>query len=250
MNSAALDMRSPVWFLLAPLAMWAPALARFVVLRTVDRRFRATLPLQHFAGVGGHAAFVALALPIVVYGAAYGIAWIAGWVHWSPGAGLWTTGSRIALNVLVNASILATYGTITALGEELGWRGYLQPRLDTAGVRGSFVVVGLCWSIYHAPFTLVDWSGTTAGLAFALAKGLVLDVSLSYLWAQLSYRARSLWPAVFLHSFHNGVSQWLFPKFFAGGDETWLGEGGVLPLACYVVAAIGLSRVVRREGGR
>lgn len=100
-------------------------------------------------------------------------------------------------NVLVNASILGTYGTMTALGEELGWRGYLQPRLDTAGVRGSFVVVGLCWSIYHAPFTLVDWSGTTAGLAFALAKGLVLDVLLSYLWARLSYTAKSLWPAPF-----------------------------------------------------
>jgi membrane protease YdiL (CAAX protease family) len=250
MKSAALDMRSPVWFLLAPLAMWAPALARFVVLRTVDRRFRATLPLQHFAGVGGHATVVALALPIVVYGTAYGIAWIAGWLYWSPGGGLWTTNSRIALNVLVNLSILGTYGTMTALGEELGWRGYLQPRLDTAGMRGSFVVVGLFWSIYHAPFTLVDWSGTTAGLAFALAKGLVLDVSLSYLWAQLSYRAKSLWPAVFLHSFHNGVSQWLFPKFFAGGDETWLGEAGVLPLSCYVVAAIGLSIVVRRQGGR
>jgi membrane protease YdiL (CAAX protease family) len=250
MKAAALDMRSPVWFLLAPLAMWAPALARFVVLRTVDRCFRATLPLQNFARVGGRAAFVALALSIVVYGTAYGIAWFGGWVYWNPGGGLWTTGSRIALNVLVNASVLATYGTMTALGEELGWRGYLQPRLDTAGVRGSFVVVGLCWSIYHAPFTLVDWSGTTAGLAFALAKGLVLDITLSYLWAQLSYRAQSLWPAVFLHSFHNGVSQWLFPKFFAGGDETWLGEGGLLPLACYVAAAIGLSRVVRTQGRR
>ena len=106
------------------------------------------------------------------------------------------------------------------------------------------------FSVFNAVFTLVDSSGATAGLAFALAKGLVLDVSLSYLWAQLSYRARSLWPAVFLHSFHNGVSQWLFPNFFAGGDETWLGEGGVLPLACYVVAAIGLSSVGRRQGGR
>jgi hypothetical protein len=102
MRSAALDMRSPVWFLLVPVTMWAPALARFVVLRTVDRHFRATLPLQHFAGVGGHATVVALALPIVVYGTAYGIAWIAGWVYWSPGGGLWTTNSRIALNVLVN----------------------------------------------------------------------------------------------------------------------------------------------------
>jgi hypothetical protein len=52
MSSAALDLRSPVWFLLAPPAMWA----RVVVLRTVDLRFRGTLPLQGFAGVGRRAA--------------------------------------------------------------------------------------------------------------------------------------------------------------------------------------------------
>ena len=46
-------------------------------------------------------------------------------------------------------------------------------------------------------------------------------------------------PAVFFHSFHNTISQWLFPKFFMGGDnELWLGEGGRLPLAGYIVAGI------------
>ena len=52
----------------------------------------------------------------------------------------------------------------------------------------------------------------------------------------------------FSYSFHNGVSQWLFPKFLAGGEETWLGEGALLPLACYAVAAIALSGVFRRQG--
>ena len=146
----------------------------------------------------------------------------------------------------MNAAILGTYGTFAALGEERGWRGYLQPRLDAAGVRGGFVVVGVCWSVYHAPFTLLDWNGAIPALALALGKGPVLDISLSYLWAHLPYSARSLWPAVFLHSFHNAVSQWLFPKFFAGGD-TWLGDGGLLPLACYVVVALGLAIVRGRR---
>jgi hypothetical protein len=48
-------------------------------------------------------------------------------------------------------------------------------------------------------------------------------------------------PAVFFHSFHNTILQWLFPKFFAGGeDERWLGEGGLLPVAGYVVLGVAL----------
>jgi membrane protease YdiL (CAAX protease family) len=50
----------------------------------------------------------------------------------------------------VNLVILGAYGTLTALGEELGWRGYLQPRLDAAGVRYSVLVVWLVQLAYHA----------------------------------------------------------------------------------------------------
>jgi hypothetical protein len=56
------------------------------------------------------------------------------------------------------------------------------------------------------------------------------DLPVAFLWARESYRARTVWPAVFFHSFHNTISQWLFPKFFAGGeDELWLGEGAFFP---------------------
>ena len=39
-------IHSPAWAALAPLAMWSPALGRWVAQRTVDRDFTATLPLR------------------------------------------------------------------------------------------------------------------------------------------------------------------------------------------------------------
>ena len=132
------------------------------------------------------------------------------------------------------------------MGEELGWRGYLQPRLDAAGSRWSIAIVWLVQLVYHAPLMVGAGYVSGGGLLAGFSLFAVLDLPVTFLFAWTAYRARSLWPAVFFHSFHNTVSQWLFPKFFAGGDdELWLGEAGVLPVACYLVAGVACFAVMR-----
>ena len=242
-------VRSPEWGLLATVAMWAPAAGRFLACRTVDRGFTSPLPLSRWGATRAQVILVPLAVPMAVYGTAYAIAWCAGLAHWSPGGGRWTAGSQIAANVVANLSILGVFGTLTALGEEIGWRGYLQPRLDAAGVRYSVVLVSIAQLIYHAPLMAGARYVAAGGFFTSATLFAAMDLPLTFLWAFESYRARSLWPAVFFHSFHNTVSQWLFPKFFAGGEnELWLGEGGVLPAACYVVVGLGLFVWMRRRG--
>jgi CAAX protease family protein len=242
-------VHSPAWGALALVAMWAPALGRFVAQRTVDRDFDATLPLDRWGATGWQVVLWPLVLPLAVYGAAYAIAWNFSLAQWNPGGGRWTTGSQIALNVVVNLVILGVFGTVTALGEEIGWRGYLQPRLDAAGVRSSVVLVSLAWTAFHTPIIVGAGYVDTGSLWKSIAISAALDLSLAFIWAHETYRARSLWPAVFFHSFHNTISQWLFPKFFAGGDnELWLGEGGRLPLAGYIVVGVALYLWMWRRG--
>ena len=243
------SVHSPAWAVLAPIVMWAPALGRLAAQRTVDRGFTSPLPLSTWGVTGAQVILWPLAVPLAVYGAAYGIAWSAGFAHWSPGGGHWTTGAQIAVNLLVNLSILAVFGTVTALGEEIGWRGYLQPRLDAGGVSGSVAVVWLCQLAYHAPLMAGAGYADAGGFFTSLALFAGADLSLAFLWARESYRARSLWPAVLFHSAHNTISQWLFPKFFAGGDDgLWLGEVGLLPVAGYVVLGVALFVWMRRRG--
>ena len=189
-----------------------------------------------------------LAVPLAVYGTAYATAWSAGLAHWSPGGGKWTTGSQIAANLVVNLSILGVFGTFTAMGKEIGWRGYLQPRLDAAGVRGSVVVVWLCQLAYHAPLMAGAGYADAGGLFTSLVLFAVGDLPVTFLFAWGSYRARSLWPAVFFHSFHNTISQWLFLRFFVGGEELWLGEDGLLPVAGYVVVGAAVFLWMRWRG--
>ena len=242
-------VHSPAWGALVVVVMWSPALGRFVAQRTVDRDFKATLPLRRWGATGADVVLWPVLVPLAIYGAAYAVAWSLGLARWSPGGGHWTTTSQIVLNLIVNLTILGIYGTFTALGEEIGWRGYLQPRLDAAGVRQSVLLVSLAWTAFHAPLIVGAGYVATGSLWRSLGVSAVLDLFLAFIFAHESYRAGSLWPAVFFHSFHNTISQWLFPNLFAGGDnEVWLGEAGYLPLAGYTVAAIALYLWMSRRG--
>lgn len=239
-------VQSPGWALLAPIAMWAPALGSYVARHTVDRGFDSPIRLRSWGRTGAQVVLVPLFVPLAVYGTAYTVASFTGLAHWSPGGGLWTTPAQILLNVVINLSILGVVGTLTAMGEEIGWRGYLQPRLDAAGVRWSVVIVSLCQVAYHAP--LIFGAGYLGGVS-GLILFVVGDLPVTFIFAHESYRARGLWPAVFFHSFHNTISQWLFPHFFTGGDnELWLGEGGILPLVCYWIAGVGFYAWMRLRG--
>jgi membrane protease YdiL (CAAX protease family) len=65
----------------------------------------------------------------------------------------WTAGDRAPLvdsNGLIQALMLQV---ITgAVGEELGWRGYLLPRLEQfAGAPAAVWIMGALWSLWHVP---------------------------------------------------------------------------------------------------
>ena len=241
---------SPAWSVLVPIAMWAPALAAYIARRSERPRFMTRMPLGRWGITRAQVILVPLAIPLVVYGAAYAIAVDAGFAHRNPGAGRWTTDSQIAANLVITLALTGVIGTLTAMGEEIGWRGYLQPRLDAAGVRSSIMIVWLFQLAYHAPLMAGADYGLVGGLGTSLVLFAISDLPVSFIMARESYRARSLWPAVFFHSFHNTISQWLFPKFYTvSDDQLWLrGEMGLLPMIGYIVLGTSMYAWMRLRG--
>lgn len=250
MASRGWTISSPQWNALAPLAMWAPAFARFVARRMFDREFASSLPMRRWGVTGARVVLRPLAFPLLVYGAAYAIALATGFAYWNPGAGKWTTGSQIAANLVINLAALGVIGTFNAMGEEIGWRGYLQPRLDAAGVRWSLAAVWLVQVAYHAPLIIAADYVTVGGVATGILLFAIADFATTFIMAREAYLARSVWPAIFFHSFHNTISQWLFPKFFTvDANQIWLqGEDGVLPLVGYAVLAAAMYASMRVHG--
>ena len=149
-------VNSPGWAGLVPIVMWAPALGSLIARRMERPRFDATLPLRRWGSTGSQVILLPVAMPLLVYGAAYAIAWMHGLRTLEPGR---PGGGRPDRQIAVKPPDQSlhprrVFGTFTAMGEEIGWRGYLQPRLDAAGIRRSVAVVGLAWAAFHTPLII------------------------------------------------------------------------------------------------
>lgn len=61
--------------------------------------------------------------------------------------------------VLWLVSILAIPIHFLELGEEIGWRGYLLPRLlKFMGVRKAVIISGVLWGVMHSPLIYFDFN--------------------------------------------------------------------------------------------
>ena len=132
------------------------------------------------------------------------------------------------------ASPLAIFtASLSAVGEEIGWRGFLWPLLRKKNnfLRTS-LIVAVVWWLYHVPLILFGWYGSVSGIpAFSVAIiGFVLFIGV------VTDRARSLWPSVIAHGAWNGlVSTGFAVSTLSGvplqaftGSTTWVGEFGWL----------------------
>ncbi|MEW5984066.1 MAG: CPBP family intramembrane glutamic endopeptidase [Acidobacteriota bacterium] len=102
----------------------------------------------------------------------------------------------------------------TGFGEELGWRGVAQPRLQTTlGLVRAALVVGVVWSFWHLPLFLIrdsmQWQLVrVAGAAAAVGGYSVYLVVTAILFALVMNASGSLLMPMILHGAINATA-WL-----------------------------------------
>lgn len=91
-----------------------------------------------------------------------------------------------------------------ALGEEIGWRGFLVPEL-AEGLSFSEVSIlsGTIWGAWHLPQIVFGSFHNGVSRLTSAACFMLSGIGLSFLLAWLRLRSGSLWPAVVLHASHN-----------------------------------------------
>lgn len=102
--------------------------------------------------------------------------------------------------------------------EELGWRGYLQPKLEKAtSYLPSVIIVGLVWSIWHLPLWFIKGTPQSA-IPFGLYA--FLGIVLSFSFTTIYKYSKSISLCILSHAWFNGCI----------GLAVYIGNDGYLQL--------------------
>ena len=175
-------------------------------------------------------------------------------------------GISYPMYVLITAAGAVTYGplinTFVALGEEIGWRGFLYPQLKTKfGKQKAWILGGIIWGAWHWPLIwLIGYeygaaAGNQAGyFGFPIVGMLlfcVITVGLGILHDWLYEKSGSIWVPAILHGAFNAAATIPLTMCMVNtGSARLLGPAPVGVLAgspLLIIAAVLLTKAGRGE---
>jgi membrane protease YdiL (CAAX protease family) len=207
--------------------MWCPALAALVSCRLLGRSFRSLAWRWPEARYIVAAYLVPLAYAAIAYGATWALR-LGGWNSVLVGVVSHRFGLRgmppwgaFTLWLVFTATTGMVSMMATALGEEIGWRGFLVPELAKwmSYTKLSFLS-GIIWAAWHSPLLLFADYNAGTNRWYALGCFTVMIVSTSFIFAWLRLKSGSLWPAVVLHASHNLFIQIVFDNMMRNTGKT------------------------------
>jgi membrane protease YdiL (CAAX protease family) len=197
--------------------MFMPALSSILTRWILHEGFHNLFLRPHFRGNWGKYVLSILIPPALVFGGAalYFLCVPSMFdAEFSTLASMGVARDRV-LTVLVlqlaQGVLLAPFiNLIPCLGEELGWRGYLLPRLlERVSPRVAVLITGTIWGIWHAPMIALGhnfglnyvgypWLGILLMTLFCIGFGSFI--------AALTIKTQSAIPAALSHASINGIA--------------------------------------------
>ncbi|KAA2240749.1 CPBP family intramembrane metalloprotease [Chitinophaga agrisoli] len=128
----------------------------------------------------------------------------------------------------------------SAVGEEIGWRGFLTPQIAKVNsYTATSLWMGLIWSLYHYPLLMFADYNSGVSKWFSLTCFTVMIFSSCFIFTWMRLKSGSLWTGAILHASHNLFIQVIFTPLTVDKGQTayYIDEFGIgLPIATVIVA--------------
>jgi membrane protease YdiL (CAAX protease family) len=180
--------------------MWSPGIAAFLTAAI----FR--LRIASFGWRWGETRYQlwSMSIPFLYCLVGYGLVWLLG------------LGGLKADQVIPRLQYLPLGLTMTclaALGEEIGWNGFLVPQLARE-YRFTTVALtrGIVWSIWHYPMIIAGVYANQTPVWFNLICFTTMITGISFILTWLRLKSGSLWTGMFFHASHNWFIQAYFTR--------------------------------------
>lgn len=212
---------SPALWLVA--TMWIPGLVGLFVTLFVEKRSFKELGdslLLRIGSIGPY--FLTFFIAPLIFFAIYLLTWALGWSGFDPlmNGLAELSGEKISqksiLEIMLPLSIFLgpLINFLFGLGEEIGWRGFLLPRLMVLGKPGAYTALAILWGLWHAPLIQAgfNYPGYPTGGIFMMC---ALTFAFGFFLNEMTLHYRSCILAGFIHGAVNaqgyGIWAWIFP---------------------------------------
>ncbi len=240
-------------------AMWIPAFAAFVTIRFVTHEKASSILLRFGPSWKPYLA-MALLIPLTFI-ITYLLTWVLGigrpdWqlvtffgTFVGTGVDMSTAPSpALLLSGLFAISLVGApfFNSIFGLGEELGWRGFLLPRLMPLGKTKAYLLLGIIWGLWHAPLIAVGFNypgSPILGIVFMIlltsARGLIIN--------ELTLHYQSAILAGWIHGVFNSQAYGIWRALLFADTNPFLGGiTGLVGIAVLTVVGFATLGWVRR----
>jgi membrane protease YdiL (CAAX protease family) len=142
---------------------------------------------------------------------------------------------------------------IFAVFEEVGWRGYLAPKLASLGINRALAaaLTGVVWASWHLPFIReLSWVYTPEPMLTFISRFYLTCVALSIIFGEIREISGSFWPAVIMHGVGNAFGHPLSADYVtvaAGWDFLGNISNGLLFITFAGLVGAGISHVRARN---
>lgn len=240
--------------------MWIPGLAAIAVARAVEKRSWKGLVdglLLYPGNVRPY--FLVVLLAPFLFGVIYGLTWLLGLGEPDPSLAALTkaTGSSVPLTsdavfkvmLPMSAVVGPMVNFLFGLGEEIGWRGFLLPRLIGLGRLKAYTILGVLWGLWHAPliWTGFNYPGHPLG---GIAMMCLLSGAFGFFLGEMTLFYRSSLLAGFIHGAVNAQGYGIWPWLFPDVNPLLGGSTGLTGVAVWLIAGWIAMKILTRDSGQ
>lgn len=137
---------------------------------------------------------------------------------------------------------------IFAIFEEVGWRGYLSPKLASLGINRylSAALVAVVWASWHLPYIgELTWLNNTGDFGTFIPRFYLVSFAMALVYGEIRNSTATLWPAVLMHAVANSFGHPLSAEYvkYATGTE-YLGSisNGLIFITVVLLLGVAITR--------